>query len=98
MRFSAERKSLNWHRVLSDEIKEIMEKKEFNRNNPSDEGRDNDPNIRDESAAQPGVNTMSSAKNDDANQHLTRTAADNFDENNKDGDADARFNEVEDKS
>jgi hypothetical protein len=77
---------------------EIMDKGEFNRNNPSDKGRDNDPNIRDESAAQPGVNTMSSARNDEANQHLTRTAADNFDESNSDADADTRFNEVEDKS
>lgn len=48
------------------------------RNLPADEGRQNDPHKRDEDARQPGVNTISPSENDEANQHLTRTASDNF--------------------
>lgn len=64
------------------------------RNVPADEGRRNDPHKRDEDARQPGVNTLSSSENDEANQHLTRTASDNFQES-KPGDekADKRFDE-----
>ena len=64
------------------------------RNRPSDEGKQKDPNIRDESAVQPGVSTLSSSENDDVNQHLTRTASDDFREDS-DGDekADKRFDE-----
>lgn len=63
------------------------------RNLPSDEGKQNDPNKRDEDARQPGVSTMSSGKNDEANQHLTETAADDFREEPRDSKADKRFNE-----
>ncbi|MDB5209087.1 MAG: hypothetical protein JWR72_4162 [Flavisolibacter sp.] len=64
------------------------------RNRPADEGKDNDPNIRDESALQPGVNTISSSENDDVNQHLTRTASDDFREDSEgDEKADKRFDE-----
>ncbi|HVF97461.1 MAG TPA: hypothetical protein VM871_09080 [Flavisolibacter sp.] len=64
------------------------------RNRPADEGRQNDPHIRDESAVQPGVSTLSTSKNDEENQHLTRTASDDFRED-KEGDekADKRFDE-----
>ena len=64
------------------------------RNIPAEEGRRNDPNIRDEDARQPGVNTMSSTENDDVNQHLTRTATDDFRED-REGDekADKKFDE-----
>jgi len=64
------------------------------RNIPADEGRRNDPNLRDKDAQQAGVNTMSSTENDDANQHLTRTAADDFRED-REGDekADRKFDE-----
>lgn len=64
------------------------------RNAPAEKGRNNDPFVRDEDAQQPGVQTMSPGKNDEANQHLTRTAADNFQEN-KEGDekADKKFDE-----
>ncbi len=48
------------------------------RNRPAEKGRKNDPDLRDESAAQPGVQTMSSSKTDEANEHLTKTAADSF--------------------
>ena len=64
------------------------------RNIPADEGRRNDPNLRDEDAQQAGVNTMSSTENDDVNQHLTRTAADNFREDSEgDEKADRKFDE-----
>jgi hypothetical protein len=64
------------------------------RNRPADEGKKGDPNIRDESAAQPGISTLSTSDNDDENQHLTRTASDSFREDS-DGDekADKRFDE-----
>ena len=55
------------------------------RNRPADDGKQNDPDIRDESATQPGVNTLSTSKNDEVNQHLTKTASDNFRED-KEGD------------
>ena len=57
------------------------------RNVPADKGRQNDPHMRDEDARQPGVSTISSSENDEANQHLTKTASDGF---RKDGDGDAK--------
>lgn len=64
------------------------------RNRPSDEGKQNDPNIRDESAVQPGVSTLSTSKNDEVNQNLTRTASDSFREDGEGDDkADKRFDE-----
>jgi hypothetical protein len=48
------------------------------RNRPADVGTRNDPDLKDQSAAQPGVNTMSSSEYDDDNQNLTKTAAENF--------------------
>lgn len=64
------------------------------RNRPSDEGRRNDPNIRDESAVQPGVNTLSSSENDDVNQHLTRSTSDGgHPDSNADEKADKRFDD-----
>lgn len=72
-----------------------MEKdKEFQRNRPAEEGRSNDPHIRDEDARRPGVSTMSSTPNDEANEDLTETAADNFDEEPRDPKADKRFDEA----
>jgi hypothetical protein len=75
-----------------------MNKEEFKRNRPADEGKDGDPNIRDESAPQPGVNTISTSKYDDENQKLTRTGADNFDESTSNEGADKTFDEIEDQS
>lgn len=64
------------------------------RNRPADEGRKNDPDLRDESAAQPGASTISSSENDEANQHLTRTASDDFRKDDKgEAKADKRFDE-----
>lgn len=64
------------------------------RNVPSDDGKQKDPLIRDESAAQPGASTLSTAENDEANQHLTRTASDDFREDRPgDEKADKRFDQ-----
>ena len=74
-----------------------MKKDEFQRNTPSGEGTRNDPNIRDESAPQPGVQTLSSSNNDDANQHLTKTASDGFSGDTEFGkNADPKFDEIGD--
>lgn len=48
------------------------------RNEPNEKGRKNDPNVRDESAAQPGVSTVSNSDYDDDNEKLTETAKDDF--------------------
>lgn len=64
------------------------------RNRPSDQGKQDDPNIRDESAVQPGVSTLSTSENDEVNQHLTRTASDDFRQDaENDSKADKRFDE-----
>ena len=64
------------------------------RNKPADEGRNDDPNVRDESAFQPGMNTVSSSDYDDDNEKLSRTAADNFREDSEgDEKADPTFDE-----
>lgn len=67
------------------------------RNVPTEKGRDNDPNLRDESAIQPGTNTISNSDYDDDNENLTETAADDFreDENKEDGRPDPSFDEVD---
>lgn len=64
------------------------------RNRPSKEGRDNDPNIRDESALQPGVSTISSSDTDGASKDTTQIASDNFRTEPRDEKADTRFDEV----
>ena len=72
----------------------MQDNTEPKRNIPAEEDRRNDPHIRDEDARQPGVNTMSSTENDDVNQHLTRTASDDFREDSEgDEKADKRFDE-----
>lgn len=67
---------------------------DFNRNRPADKGRDNDPNTREESAQQPGASTYSSNGSEQANQELTKTAADDFSEDNFGEDADPKFDDV----
>jgi len=65
------------------------------RNQPTEKGRKNDPNLRDESAAQPGVSTVSSSEYDDHNKQLTETAADDFREQDDfDPKADRSFDEA----
>jgi hypothetical protein len=66
------------------------------RNKPADEGRKNDPDLRDESAIQPGTNTISDSETDDANENLTETAKDDFRKNDdRDSRADRTFDEVD---
>ncbi|TCJ12427.1 hypothetical protein EPD60_14215 [Flaviaesturariibacter flavus] len=54
------------------------EKDDIERAHPADEGRRDDPNIRDESGAQPGVNTMSGSSYDRDNQRTTKSAGDGY--------------------
>ena len=65
------------------------------RNQPTEKGKDNDPNLRDESAAQPGISTVSNSKYDKDNDKLTETAADDFREKEDDAHADPSFDEVD---
>ncbi|MBD0296631.1 MAG: hypothetical protein ICV84_15770 [Flavisolibacter sp.] len=65
------------------------------RNRPADEGRRNDPHVREESAQQPGVNTYSSSDTDNTNEHVTKTASDNFDTSEFGKNADPTFDEVD---
>jgi hypothetical protein len=72
-----------------------MSKTDPIRNRPADEGDHNDPAVRDESAIQPGVNTISSSSTDAENKELTKTAADDFRSNDEDDkNADPSFDEV----
>ena len=69
------------------------EEKDITRNRPTEEGRRNDPNLRDEDARQ-GANTMSTSETDRAKENITRTTSDSFRED-REGDekADKRFDE-----
>jgi len=44
------------------------------RNRPTEEGRRNDPNVRDDSAIQPGVQTVSDSSYDNDNQTNTSSS------------------------
>jgi hypothetical protein len=73
----------------------MINNKDEKRNVPADEGKNNDPNKRDDSAIQPGVSTVSKSDYDDDNQNPTKTASDNFREDvDDDNNADTRFDEV----
>jgi hypothetical protein len=86
---------VNWHKFYGNSVKNSMsDPKEFERNKPADKGRNNDPYSREESAQQPGVNTYSSSENDDANQHLTKTASENFREESFGENADEDFDSI----
>ena len=68
------------------------------RNQPTEEGRNNDPKLRDESAIQSGVNTVSNSDYDDDNEELTKTAADDFrKEKDFDPRADRSFDEIDEE-
>lgn len=71
------------------------DKDAIERNRPAEDGRKNDPDIRDRSDMQPGVSTMSSSPTDAANQQLTQTAADNFRTSDFGAGADKKFDKVE---
>ena len=63
----------------------MKEKTNPERNRPDEKGEHNDPFLRDRSAAQPGVNTISKSDTDEANEELTKTSSGNFGEDlNKD--------------
>ena len=69
---------------------------DIERNRPSEKGESNDDNLRDHTATQPGVSTISSSSTDDANNDLTRTASDGFTEDLQDeAEADPTFDEVD---
>ena len=52
-----------------------MDKKhDVPRNRPTEEGRRNDPEVRDDSAIQPGVQTISDSSYDDNNQNTTSSS------------------------
>jgi hypothetical protein len=67
------------------------------RNRPSEEGKDNDPNVKDDSAIQPHVNTISSSNSDNSNEQLTKTANDDFRTEKKNDKADTVFDEIGDE-
>ncbi|MFL5809169.1 MAG: hypothetical protein ACJ749_06575 [Flavisolibacter sp.] len=65
--------------------------KDPKRNKPADEGKDNDPDLRDRSGIQPGVSTISKSDNDADNENLTETGKGN----EKDSRADRTMDEVD---
>ena len=67
------------------------------RNRPSEEGRDNDPNLRDESAAQPGVSTMSTSDTDYGNQETSESVSDYEQTSDFDDDADKNFDDEDEE-
>jgi hypothetical protein len=73
-----------------------MNDKDPRRNQPTDNGRNNDPDLRDESAIQPGINTVSNSNYDEDNEELTKTAAGDFRRKNDfDPNADPSFDEID---
>jgi hypothetical protein len=75
-----------------------MNMKDPRRNQPTEEGRNNDPNLRNESAIQPGITTVSNSDYDNVNEELTKTAADDFrEEDNFDRKADRSFDEMDEE-
>ena len=71
-----------------------MEQNDVKRNQPAEEGRRNDPNVRDETAIQPGVSTISQSKTDDANNEVTRSGMDNQQARPEKDNADPAFDEI----
>ena len=68
---------------------------EMDRNRPSEMGRNEDTNLRDDSALQPGISTVSDSETDDLNDDLTQTAGDDFEEDVEDeDDADLAFDDA----
>ena len=63
------------------------------RNRPSDEGTGNDPNLRDESAGQPGTSTLSGSDTDYLNEETTQSVSDVEDTSDFDDDADEELDE-----
>ena len=75
-----------------------MDKKhEVPRNHPTEEGRRNDPGMRDDSAIQPGVQTVSDSSYDDNNQNTTASSMTDgtISEFDTDENADATFDDMD---
>ena len=75
-----------------------MDKKDhITRNRPTEEGRRNDPFVRDDSAIQPGVQTNSDSRYDDDNQQVSRSAMGDstLSEFDTDPNADPTFDQVD---
>ena len=75
----------------------FMKKQAINRNRTADKGSNNDPDLRDRSGQQPSASTYSETKDDNDNQEITRTSADNYEEGNFAEDADKTFDQNEDE-
>ncbi len=69
------------------------------RNRPTEEGRRNDPFVRDDSAIQPGVQTNSDSDFDEENQDVTLSSMDdsNLTQFDIDDNADATFDEIDEE-
>jgi hypothetical protein len=66
------------------------------RNRTSEEGLGNDPSLRDESAAQPGISTVSGSDTDYLNEETTQSVSDNPDTSDFDDDDDLTEEDFED--
>jgi hypothetical protein len=66
------------------------------RNRTSEEGLGNDPSLRDESAAQPGISTVSGSDTDYLNEETTQSVSDNPDTSDFDDDDDSTEEDFED--
>ena len=67
------------------------------RNVPTKEGENNDSNLRDESAAQPGIDTVSESEYDKENNELSETAKDDFRTKDFDPGPDRSFDEMDEE-
>jgi hypothetical protein len=86
----------DWHNIFSTSLKPIMNTIDPRRNEPTEQGRDNDPSRRDDSAFQPGISTVSNSDYDEANEELTKTASEDFREDESSGPSpDRSFDEVD---
>ena len=71
-----------------------MDKKtETKRNRPSETGSNNDPDLRDDTALQSDISTISSSENEEANNSLTETASNDFKESEFGEGADKTFDD-----
>jgi hypothetical protein len=66
------------------------------RNEPADIEKNSDPNLRDDSGLQPGIQTVSDSDNDDANENVTKTSSGNFSETTRtEYNADPAFDDMD---
>ncbi|MEO6069516.1 MAG: hypothetical protein ABIN57_09855 [Chitinophagaceae bacterium] len=63
------------------------------RNKAAEKGRKNDPDLRDDSAIQPGVQTISESPTDESNSSPTKTSSGSFGEDTSNDGADASFDD-----